>query len=184
MAGGCASQGPSGRATRRVELGCGIPLTESKVERCLRRNQPKRRAANRCRRSRKAFHLPRRSIFRITLRPRKRSRCRNSFRSIRRRKGSNRFVRTRLGTFARGRRSSGSGRTVAWHVLGLQACREAAVIDLGLAVFDGWKGAALLGSNDLRERPCVIAVDGTGLRRLKPVAPDGLLSALRNRIPM
>ena len=59
---------------------------------------------------------------------------------------------------------------------------EVAVVDLGLAILDGWKGDVLLGSNDLRERPCVIAVDGIGLRRLKPVAPNGLLSALRNRV--
>jgi hypothetical protein len=61
---------------------------------------------------------------------------------------------------------------------------DAAVVDLGLAVLDGWKGDALLDPNELRERPCVIAVEGTGLRRLKPVAPSGLLTALRNRTAM
>jgi len=61
---------------------------------------------------------------------------------------------------------------------------DAAAVELGLAVLDGWKIDALVESVEICDRPCVIAVDADRLRRLKPMAPNGLLSALRCRAAM
>jgi hypothetical protein len=54
------------------------------------------------------------------------------------------------------------------------------VVDLGLSIVDGWKVDAQAEEADRLERPCVVAADGERVRRMRPVAPNGLLSALRN----
>ena len=54
-------------------------------------------------------------------------------------------------------------------------------VDLGLSTLDGWKADAQAEEADLLERPCVVAADEHGFRRMRPGSPKiGLSAALRS----